>query len=422
MTEYSTWPEVQLCELIEPLQSGSRPKGGVRNITEGVPSIGGEHLTRDGGFRTDNLRYVPQAFFEKMRRGQIRQGDILVVKDGATTGKIALVDAAFPYELAVVNEHVFICRPQQDCDSRFLFWYLFSPEGQERILANFQGSAQGGINQSFASNTLVPNPDLGEQVRIANTIEQMFRSTRRARARIEPLDQLLEATREAVLTMAYQQAASDEDGQGVRPLSEVISGSLRNGYSARPINFETPVRVLTLTATTNGTFDSSQYKYTDESFEPDSEFWLQPDDIVVQRGNTREYVGVPAVYDGPARQFIYPDLMIRVRARDGIDPKYLCHMMSAHQARNFLREMATGSAGNMPKINQKTLSMLPIPLACQTIREAIADRVDGTFEVLSKVRSRLMRAQSEIERTETAILREAFHVGSFTGQSPINAG
>jgi type I restriction enzyme S subunit len=397
-----------LNELIEPLQSGSRPKGGVRKITEGVPSIGGEHLTRDGGFRTDNLKLVPRDFFERMRRGLIQQGDVLVVKDGATTGKVALVDENFPHQSAVVNEHVFICRPRGDCDSRYLFWYLYSPEGQERILANFQGSAQGGINQSFVKNTLVPLPELEEQHRIASYIERMFRLTRKVRSRIQPLAIALDLMREATLTSAYVQAAEDELGEGMLPISDILGEPLKNGYSARPVNSETPYRVLTLTATTSGTFDSSQFKYTDEMFESDSAFWLRPNDIVVQRGNTSEYVGVPALYEGPPGQFIYPDLMIRVRGHEWMEPKYLRHMMAAPQARNFLRKRATGSAGNMPKINQKTLSSLPVPVASQPVRTAIIQRVEKVFDVISDVRSKTERVESEIGKIESAILREAF--------------
>jgi type I restriction enzyme S subunit len=150
------WPEVGLDQLIEPLQSGSRPRGGVRQITHGIPSVGGEHLTSRGTFDFSKTKYVPQEFFDSMRRGRIRTGDVLIVKDGATTGKVALVRDDFPFDQAVVNEHVFICRPKRDVVPGYLFWFLFSGEGQRRILEHFQGSAQGGINQSFAAGTHIP--------------------------------------------------------------------------------------------------------------------------------------------------------------------------------------------------------------------------------------------------------------------------
>ena len=80
------WVEIQLREILEVLENGSRPKGGVQGILEGIPSLGGEHLNSDGGFKFGNLRFVPELFANKMTRGLINENDILIVKDGATTG------------------------------------------------------------------------------------------------------------------------------------------------------------------------------------------------------------------------------------------------------------------------------------------------------------------------------------------------
>lgn len=159
ITSNMKWIEKPLADLIEPLISGSRPKGGVRGIESGVPSIGGEHLTADGGFNFARVKYVPHKFYESMRRGHIRRGDILIVKDGATTGKVALIREDFPFEEAVVNEHVFIVRPKSDHDSRYIFWYLYSQEGQERVLEHFQGAAQGGIGSLDWSNLKFADQD-----------------------------------------------------------------------------------------------------------------------------------------------------------------------------------------------------------------------------------------------------------------------
>ncbi|MXV78058.1 hypothetical protein F4001_06850, partial [Candidatus Poribacteria bacterium] len=86
-----SWESIKLSEFIT-LESGSRPKGGVRNILEGVPSLGGEHLNSDGGFNFEKIRYVPEKYFESLNKGQINLNDIIIVKDGATTGKTSFVD------------------------------------------------------------------------------------------------------------------------------------------------------------------------------------------------------------------------------------------------------------------------------------------------------------------------------------------
>ena len=165
---------VPLRKLLVALESGSRPKGGVKGIDSGVPNLGREQLDSNGGFRLDRIRYVPTEFAATMRRGQIKAGDILVVKDGATTGKVSLVRKSFPYSDAVVNEHVFLCRCGQNVDSRYVFWYLFSARGQREILSDFRGAAQGGISQRFADLIEVPLQPLDQQHRIVAEIEKQF--------------------------------------------------------------------------------------------------------------------------------------------------------------------------------------------------------------------------------------------------------
>src|SRR3989442_795883 len=118
----SGWIETTLITLLSNLETGARPRGGVRGIEDGIPSIGGEHLDSGGGFKSENTRFVPVEFAAKMARGHVVMGDILVVKDGATTGKVALVRADFPYKRAVVNEHVFICRARKGVSASYLFY------------------------------------------------------------------------------------------------------------------------------------------------------------------------------------------------------------------------------------------------------------------------------------------------------------
>jgi type I restriction enzyme, S subunit len=196
------WAETPLAQLLEALESGSRPKGGVRGIGEGVPSIGGEHLDEEGGFRFDAVKYVPFRFFDGMRRGRIQPGDVLVVKDGATTGKVALVRDDFPYNPAVVNEHVFVCRPSKLVHSPFLFYFLFSKEGQDRILSNFRGSAQGGINQSFAEGTNIRVAPLPEQMRIVARLEQLLPKVNAVRERLIRVKEIMKRFRQSALSAA----------------------------------------------------------------------------------------------------------------------------------------------------------------------------------------------------------------------------
>ena len=135
----------------------------------------GEHLLYSGKFDFTNLRYIPVDYYKKMSRGKICNNDVLIVKDGATTGKTAFVSESFPFKEAAVNEHVFIMRVNnKNINSKYLFFWLQSNNGQKCIMDNFQGTAQGGINSNFIKNSNFPLAPLNEQYRIVAKIEELF--------------------------------------------------------------------------------------------------------------------------------------------------------------------------------------------------------------------------------------------------------
>lgn len=199
------WVWAKLEELIKELESGSRPRGGVRGIKHGVPSIGGEHLNQSGGFDFSSMRFVPETFAACMKKGWIQPNDILIVKDGATTGKASFVDDRFPYSKAVLNEHVFRLRAlSKIVDQGYLFRFLWGRVGQRMIAKAFRGTAQGGINQSFLRFVDVPLGPLPEQRRIVSKIEALFEESRTARQALDRIQPLLKKFRQAVLAAAFR--------------------------------------------------------------------------------------------------------------------------------------------------------------------------------------------------------------------------
>jgi type I restriction enzyme, S subunit len=146
------------------------------------------------------------------------------------------------------------------------------------------------------------------------------------------------------------------------PLGTLITEGPKNGYSPRAVAFETKVKSLTLTATTSGRFDATHFKFLDEDVPEDSELWLRDGDILIQRGNTIDYVGVAAIYRGPSRTFIYPDLMMRVRITPEVDLEFVQIAINGPAARRFITSRASGTSSSMPKINQSTVIAIPIPV------------------------------------------------------------
>jgi type I restriction enzyme S subunit len=188
-----SWGTVNLSEYILEMLTGKRPKGGA--ISSGIPSLGAEHLDGSGGFflHQDKLKYVPEEYYKNLRNGKIKVNDILVVKDGATTGKVSFVSRDFPFSEACINEHVFLIRTKEQLNSKYLFYFLFSDIGKQQILKDFRGATVGGISREFI-NMLVPFPPREIQQQIVNALDKETSLIEKRKEQIAILEKLAKDT------------------------------------------------------------------------------------------------------------------------------------------------------------------------------------------------------------------------------------
>jgi type I restriction enzyme S subunit len=108
------------------IESGSRPKGGVKGISEGVPSIGAESINGIGVFDFSKTRYVSDEFYLKMNKGKPRDFDVLLYKDGGKPGefkpRVGMYGLGFPFSEYAINEHVFLLRSAELGPAFTYFW------------------------------------------------------------------------------------------------------------------------------------------------------------------------------------------------------------------------------------------------------------------------------------------------------------
>ncbi|MEW6168645.1 MAG: restriction endonuclease subunit S, partial [Pseudomonadota bacterium] len=190
-------------------------------------------------------------------------------------------------------------------------------------------------------------------------------------------------------------------------LGQLIVDGPQNGLSPKPTNREDAPKAITLTATTSGTFDPSHFKRVEAMVPDDSDLWLREGDLLFQRGNTREYVGMAAIYTGPPRTYLFPDLMIRVRVSEHLNLRFIHLAAIAPPARQFLSENAAGAQLTMPKINQSTLVSLPIPLPPRSVQNRIVAKVDQLMSLCDQLEASLTRGEATRRRLLEALLHDA---------------
>lgn len=210
------------------------------------------------------------------------------------------------------------------------------------------------------------------------------------------------------------QALAGEDALGYdipeswrwQRLDELLIFGPTNGFSPKAVDYETPVRSLTLSATTSGRFKGEHSKFIATEVPADADLWLRDCDILVQRGNTIEYVGVAAVYRGEPNLFIYPDLMMKLRVSSAFDVGFIHLAMSHEAARDFLRTRASGTSGSMPKINQTTLKSLPLPIPPLAEQSRIVAKVDQLMALVDQLEDQLSATRAIAANLLAALVAE----------------
>jgi len=160
---------VRLNEILaEPLISGQSPKGGAKYSVGDIPILVIGNMSDSGELIFDELNYVSADFYQKRKEKlQLKVNDILIAKDGATTGKVCIVTEKFPFEDSMFNEHIFRLRIDiSKAHPLYVFHFLHGTLGQMQLKREISGGAQGGITREFVEKIMIPIPPIQIQEEI----------------------------------------------------------------------------------------------------------------------------------------------------------------------------------------------------------------------------------------------------------------
>lgn len=168
------WPEVPLRSICERVSVGH--VGPTSQFycepADGIPFARSQNV-RPGLLDTDDIRFITAEFHNKLKKSQLKSGDLLFVRVGANRADCCSV----PKGIGEMNcANIVFARP---CEGvvRFLEYFCRSKTGREQLLGMTTGSAQGVINTRSVAELMVPFPPVSEQTNTVESLDDLFDAT-----------------------------------------------------------------------------------------------------------------------------------------------------------------------------------------------------------------------------------------------------
>lgn len=354
-----------------------------------------------------------ELFDGEIDRWRLRFGDLLVVEGNGSLsqlGRAAMWNEQIPN--CVHQNHLIRVRPSPGIDPKYLL-YLWNSDLVGRQLAQVGASTSGlhALSVAKLRQVRIPVASSAEQQRIAAAVEVYV-------SRLDASERFLNSASGHASSFRNQALGELLCGLGpLRPLAGLISEPVRNGFSGRATQDANGVRTLTLTAVTEAEFVDSNTKIADTSGRRIDDLWLKAGDILVQRSNTPDLVGTSALYAGPDRWAIFPDLLIRVRVGPELLPEFAQLVLASPRVRDELRQAAKGLAGSMPKIDQGALLKLLVPVPSISAQRVVVDRAASLAIDLQRVAGAMDAGRRRGKALRRSLLADAF-AGRLVLQDP----
>ena len=323
----------------------------------------------------------------------MKKGDVLFGRRRAYQKKVGIA----PFD-GIFSAHGMVLRPKTDAiDSWFFPFFISSDAFLDEAIRVSVGSLSPTANWKDLRTLEFNLPSLGKQRELAGILSEAEQLKGHYRS-------LLVACDDVVKSQFVEMFESK--GYPICHLSTLAS-SMRNGLSpSKSGSYRS--KVLTLSAITQGSFNSSAWKDGFFSEEPPADKLVSDEDFYICRGNgNRHLVGAGEYSSSPMKDMVFPDTMIAVRIEQErvILPYLRCAWNQPATSKQI--EASAKTTNGTFKINQTALGKVELlvpPLALQQEFAAFAASVD-------KSKFAVQKALDELNATTKKILNQELGLG-----------
>jgi len=334
----------------------------------------------------------------------VHPGDLIVSGINAAKGGIAIYgeDNIEPIA-ATIHYGAYIPRKDR-VDTEYLWWLLRSRAFRDLLLRYVPGGIKTELKAKRLLPIPVPLPLLSEQRRIIKRIKELNAKIEEARC--------YKAASTLHLENFFEACIGDVMGSFTHlgRFEEVILLKPRSGPSFPTHPDWTGTPVLMPSAVTGFGVNITKVEFGMGNEVISEMDRLQPNDIIIARGNKRRQVGNAGVIPREAHGYVCANLLMRLKVNTKkTDPFFCIYWLRSPKMRSHVEQNMTGTNPNIQKINQAIILNYPFPsrasLAEQHQIVAYIDDLQAKVHGLK----RLQRGTSiELDALMPSILDKAF--------------
>ena len=378
---------VQLSEIVELITKGTTPTTlGYEFQDEGVNFLKIECFDENGGFIESKVAHISEECHKKMKRSQLKNGDILFSIAGAI-GRVAIVtEEMLP---ANINQALAIIRIS---DGQVYLPYikliLTSPIVIEQFERKKQGVAQLNLSLKDNNEISIPLPSKDKQIEFAELFDKVVGVISKRNKELSALDDLIKARFVEMFGDPY-----------VNPLKwkklkikDAVTIEPQNGLYKPQSDYVTDgsgIPILRIDGFYDGMVtDFASLKRLKCSETERQRYLLLEDDIVINRVNSIEYLGKCAHIKDLLEDTVYESNMMRMHFDpEYYNPVYICKLLCSQFIYDQIVNHAKKSV-NQASINQKDVLDFNIyqpPLDLQNEFANFVQQVDKSKVAVLKI-------------------------------------
>ncbi|MDX3384477.1 restriction endonuclease subunit S [Streptomyces niveiscabiei] len=358
------------------------------------------------------VNYISEFRYQESPELKLREGDVLLAKDGNTLGIVNIV-RGLPRE-ATVNGSIAVLRASA-MDPRFIRYVIASNPIQSHIGSVKDGMGVPHLFQRDIKRFLLPEPPFEEQRRIADFLDfETDRLDALAAARASQL-RCLEQLWDSLLATSVDHLIS---AYGLLPMRRFVE-SVEQGWSPQCDDVEADPSewaVLKTSSVSSGEFMPLEHKRLPDGIDADLRYQIEDGDVLLTRGSgSPSHVGVCAVARTDGRKLLLSDLMYRVKLSREWSPDFVALALGSRPVRGFMNLLFRGQSGQTIKLRSEDVRSISLP-AAPPVRQR------ETVEELMRVRSGIREAWEALRRSSALLVehRQALITAAVTGQFDVS--